>query len=139
MKLKSGATPDQLKLNTDLGTIKPLIVKWFHAAWYKLRESSSKQMIREGWDKLGFFKILDLKYQSEAMKLAIINKLKLDCKEEEEEDREESQLIGVEDDDDDDEVDDEQEDEDAAVTLAACIERMELKPKGTRCSGRIRG
>jgi len=126
-----------MKLDTDLGTVKPLIVQWFHSAWKKLKEK--KQMIREGWDKLGFFKILDSNFQSESMKLTITKKLDLDCKEDVEEERNEALLIGVEDGDysDDEDVEDEDEDEDAAVTLAACIERMELKPTGTRSSSRV--
>ena len=63
----------RIRLPTNLGTLKPLIVKWTIESWLELKEQ--KQMIREGWFELGFNKIFDPEFQLEALKAAASNSL----------------------------------------------------------------
>jgi hypothetical protein len=75
------------------------------------------------------------------MKLTITKKLEIEVKPEPEENREEGRVLGIDDVEDEEDVIDVADgrgDDDTAVTLASCIERMEIK-RGTRSSSRNKG
>jgi hypothetical protein len=125
-QIKAGTEPSEMKLNTSLKTLKPLVVEWIHSSWKKLNQE--KQMIRSGWNSLGYFKILDREFQREAL-------IKMSEEKEEENENEVTQPI-EDDEEDDDEGDcsDEDEDSDIIASLASCLEGYEMKPTGRRSS-----
>jgi hypothetical protein len=117
----AGIKPESIKFSTDLKTIRPLAVKWCHSAWRGLNDH--KKIIRECWDGLGFFKVLDPNFQLEAMKLYSNKKITLeDGAEKEEEEKE----VTDEDSDDEKEAEDGDEDETIAVQLAECIKQCSI-------------
>lgn len=105
--------PDQIKVDVGLYRMKPLLVKWMMTAWKALRER--KGMIKSGWTKAGFGKVMLPEFQLESTNMIITGQLSIRDKSQlEEEDCLSSADIeqryeDVERDDDDEVADDEEE------------------------------
>ena len=120
-KIENGCDPKHATLNTDLQTLKSLVVKWLCSSWLKLKQS--QQMIRSGWNTLQLTRILDPAFQVEALTKVTDNQVNLDP----------THGVGVyqhqksssdryNEDDDDYEADEDEEDGEIETALAACIE-----------------
>lgn len=60
----NGAAADQIRLDTGLTGLKPLLVEWLMLSWNKLR--AMKEMITKGWEKAGLDKMMQSATQEEA-------------------------------------------------------------------------
>lgn len=134
-QIKSGGKPADVRITKDIKTLKPLVVKWMIEAWTKLK--SKQEMIKTGWEKIGFDKLLDETFQKRAAQMVGKKELKLDYDletEKIEEEKDEADVI-EEEEDEEEEVADEEEDEDIESALSRCIEkRLTI---GTRRSTRL--
>jgi hypothetical protein len=128
--IKAGQKALDSKLLRDTRTLKPLIVKWAIESWLKLKEK--KQLIKEGWNKIGWNRMLHPELQSEALKLLNKKELKLS----EDNDEIEEQSDETEEDEDDDEEgkqeeeedneEEEREEEETELALARCIQNADM-------------
>jgi DDE superfamily endonuclease len=127
VQCKAGVSTELIRLSTDLGTLKPVVVKWIHTAWRSVMEKN--EGIRESWDKVGFFKILDTKFQLEALKQFTTKKIVLEEELKEEEPWEPAQ---------DSDSDTESEEESAPVALVNCVTSSSSSTsKSSRTSSRL--
>jgi hypothetical protein len=137
--IRNGATANQIRIDTGLGVLKPLVVEWLMQSWNKLK--GMKRMIIKGWQKVGLDKMMDPATQEEARDEIGAGRLSLNDE------------SGIEDDgtsaadlddiidemnlDEDDNPEDDEEEIDAEVCLAALIEDRPVT--GLRRSSRIQG
>jgi hypothetical protein len=57
--LHAGAAPDQVRVDTGMAKMKPLLVKWLMHSWLAL--GSRTEMIQKGWAKAELGDVLDSK------------------------------------------------------------------------------
>ncbi len=67
--IKGGKAPSEVKINTSIVTLKPLLVDWTWQSWYKLK--GKRDVIRQGWERCGLGKVLDKAQQAEAMRYCL--------------------------------------------------------------------
>ena len=142
-QIREGAEPAQMKLDTSIKTLKPLVTEWLYTAWKQLKQE--KRMIRTGWDSLGFFKILDKAFQRDSLiQMSEENEEEQEegKEEEQEEEKEEAKgevtqayEEGVAQDESD--CSDQDEDVDVITSLANCLQECEIKPTSSRSSSRL--
>ncbi len=123
-----------MKLPTDLDTLKPKLIQWMETAWQKLQASNVKQMIKQGWDSLGFYDALNQQFQLSAAiedGAATLDESKLG-----EEEETESTAVCEEMDDEKDAADGD-EDTDVASSIADCLEKVKQTKTGIRSSSRL--
>jgi hypothetical protein len=136
--IKSGANPSQLKVDTGLARMKPLLVKWMYHSWSQL--ATRTVMIERGWAKCGLADVFDVTVQQQACKLIMTKQLGLESDDQPEEAestseadaamlQEEADACDAED------VEDDEEEMDVDVCLAACIE--DTRFVGVRRSARV--
>ena len=101
--VKGGKAPSEVKIDTRLSTLKPLLVDWTWHSWIKLRDK--KELIIDTWAKCGLAEVLVAAQQVEAMRYIMAQP---------------EQVLGVEEDaqimDSEDEDGDEDEEEEEAGT-----------------------
>lgn len=137
-QLQENVDPVDVKLNTDLGTLKPLVLQWILGAVTKLKHWSAQTMIVEGWKKLGLDKILDAEFQVQALKLVATKKLDIETVESGEEQSCQSASDEYVEEEEEGEAHDEEEDGDVDTALAACMEhRCEVVEESRRRSSRL--
>ena len=64
--VKGGKAPSEVKIDTTLVTLKPLLVDWAWMSWDKLK--ARRDLIKDTWERCGLSKVLDAAQQREAMK-----------------------------------------------------------------------
>jgi hypothetical protein len=64
-----GESPDSLRVDTSLLTLKPLLVDWTWCSWIQLFDQPD--LIKEGWKKAGLGEVLDTAKQLEAMRFCL--------------------------------------------------------------------
>ena len=67
--LKANVKPELIRVSNGMPIMKPLCVEWAWNSWKVLRENS--EVIASGWKRMGFDKLLDLKFQNDSMKLIL--------------------------------------------------------------------
>jgi len=115
--IKNGAAPSELKVETGMATLKPLLVEWVWESWRELKQRTT--LIKKGWEKCGLGDVLVERKQLEGLKFIADNIQRAEelAKEEVE------PVISVEEDDSDVEDEaDECEEADAETTMNACVE-----------------
>ena len=66
--VKGGLAPHEVRVNTGMGTLKPLIVSWAWESWYRLREK--KEVVLSGWARCGMGDVLQ---QTDEQKMAAMS------------------------------------------------------------------
>ena len=69
--LAAGAAPEEVRVNTGMVALKPLLVNWMVSSWQKLRMRT--ELIKKGWTKAGVGNVLDASQQLEALRLSFLN------------------------------------------------------------------
>jgi hypothetical protein len=67
--LSAGAKPAEVKMDTGMGKLKPLLVEWIWSSWADLRER--KELIKKGWERSGMKDVLEAARQVEALTYCI--------------------------------------------------------------------
>lgn len=62
--VRAGALPDQVRVDTGMAKVKPLMVKWMMHSWLALEART--EMIAKGWTRAGLGDVLESKVQIEA-------------------------------------------------------------------------
>lgn len=134
--LKAGAAPEQLRVDTGMKRMKPLVVKWMMTAWQQLRARSV--MIKKGWTVLAG--VMDDQVQKTAMSLVISQSLSMTVNDGkvEPEPVSQSDVMELEDEsnqNEDEDIEDDEEEADIDICLAAVSEDRPIA--GVRRSARI--
>jgi hypothetical protein len=69
LTVKGGKAPGEVRIDTGLHRLKPLLVDWVWQSWYKLK--GKREVIKEGWERCGLEKVLDAAQQTEAMRFCM--------------------------------------------------------------------
>ena len=115
--IKAGAAPSELKVETGMAKLKPLLVEWVWASWRDLKDKTA--LMKKGWEKCGLRDVLQKSKQVEGLMFVADNVQRAEelAKEEEE------PVISVQEDDSDEEDEaDASEDADAETAMKACLE-----------------
>lgn len=139
--LNSGAVPSQIRVNTGMAIMKPLIVKWLMHSWLAL--GARTEMIQKGWTKAELGDVLEPAIGIEAMKLVLNRQVSLDNDGQQVETESISEADAAQlqaemdmcDEDDDRHVEDDEEEIDTEVALVNCIEEKPFV--GLRRSSRV--
>ena len=63
--VKGGVAPAEVKVNTGLVKLKPLLVDWCWLSWDKLK--GDRDAVKQAWERCGLSQVLDAAQQFEAM------------------------------------------------------------------------
>ena len=126
-----GKKPAEAQLTKNIKALKPLVVKWMVNSWSQLKEK--KEVIRKGWEKIGWSTIIDSEFQKKASQMVGRKELELNDSDGEQTEIENDKKDDDDDDDDDADDDDgdgddakEDEDDDSIeVALSRCIEKAD--------------
>jgi hypothetical protein len=69
--LKNGAAPSELKMNTGMTTLEPLLVEWVWVSWRDQKDRTA--LIKRGWAKCGLGDVLLPTKQMEGLKFVADN------------------------------------------------------------------
>ena len=115
--IKLGAAPNELKVDTGMAKLKPLLVQFVWESWRDLKDKTA--LIKKGWAKCGLGEVLVERKQLEGLKFIADNIQRV----EELANEEAEPAIVVEEDDSD--VEDEadvSEEANAETTMSACLQ-----------------
>ena len=115
--IKNGAAPSELKVNTGMATLKPLLFEWVWASWRDLKDKTA--LIKKGWAKCGLGDVLLPTKQVEGLKFIADNMQR--AEELAKEQARPAISLGEDDSDVEDEAD-ESEEADVENTMSACLE-----------------
>ena len=115
--IKNGAAPSELKVNTGMATLKPLLVERMWAPWRDLKDKTA--LIKKGWAKCGLGDVLLPTKQVEGLKFIADNVQR--AEELAKEQARPAISLGEDDSDVEDEAD-ESEEADVENTMSACLE-----------------
>ena len=115
--IATGAAPSEVKVNTGMVRLKPLLVDWVYASWRSLKDNTA--LIQRGWEKCGLGEVLAPRRQVEGLTFVADNGQRVEEMAEEKA-QARIELVG-----DDSDVEDEADAEGAAdvvATMMACLE-----------------
>jgi len=115
--IKSGAAPNELKVQTGMTKLKPLLVDWVWASWRDLKDRT--ELIKKGWEKCGLGDVLVERKQIEGL-MFIADSIQQPEELGKEED--EPRISVVDDDSDVEDEADADEEADMEGTMNACLQ-----------------
>ena len=67
--VKGGTAPKDVRVDTGIKKLKPLVVQWTWCAWDKLKRK--QDLVKDGWLQCAMADVLDEAYQREAMRFCM--------------------------------------------------------------------
>jgi len=74
---KSGSNVEDIRIDTSIKKLKPLLVEWTLNSW-KLLNSKTK-FVKQGWENMGFAKTFNSEFQIESMRMVAAKQLEIDA------------------------------------------------------------